>query len=152
MRRRATGLIAIIALLLPPGLLLGAAAAEFRSVGEAGAVLYDAPSAQAKKLFVAHRYYPVEVVVELNQWDKVRDASGDLAWVEKRALSTQRTVIVTVARARVHNAPDSAAPPVFDAEKNVALNVVEIMHGGWVRVAHADGQSGYVLANEVWGI
>jgi SH3-like domain-containing protein len=144
--------MALAAPALLSGLVHTVAAAEFRSIGEAGAVLYDAPSAQAKKLFVAHRFYPVEVVVDLKLWDKVRDMSGDFTWVEKRALSGQRTVIVTAARAYVRTAPDPAAPLVFAAEKDVALNVVEILSGGWARVAHADGQSGYVPAAEVWGL
>jgi SH3-like domain-containing protein len=130
----------------------GAMAAEFRSVGDNGAVFYDAPSAAAKKLFRARRYYPVAVIVELEQWDKVRDATGELAWVEKRSLSTQRTVMVVGAWAQVHATPDAGSPIVFAAEKDVALNVIEIANPGWVRVAHADGQSGYVQANEVWGL
>ena len=129
-----------------------AVAAEFRSVGEAGAVFYDAPSAQAKKLSVARRYYPVAVVVGLEQWVKVRDVSGDLEWVERRSLTEQRTVVVTAPRAQVRAAPDPAAPLVFEAEKDVALLVLEIMNGDWVRVGHADGQSGFVRAGEVWGL
>jgi hypothetical protein len=36
-------------------------------------------------------------------------------------------------------------------EKDVALEVLEVLRG-WVRVAHVDGQTGYVPANEVWGL
>ena len=39
---------------------LAAQALEFRSVDAEAAVLYDAPSAQAKKLFILSRHYPVE--------------------------------------------------------------------------------------------
>ena len=38
-------------------------ALDFRSVADPGAVLYDAPSTKAQKLFVLSRDYPVEVVV-----------------------------------------------------------------------------------------
>ena len=34
-------------------------AADFRSIAENAAVLYDAPSAKAKKLYVIGRSYPV---------------------------------------------------------------------------------------------
>jgi SH3-like domain-containing protein len=146
-QRQIPSLLLVAALLVP----VAVQAAEFRSVGEAGAVLYDAPSAQARKLFVARRYYPLEIVVALEQWDKVRDANGDLTWVEKRALSEQRMVIVIAPRAQVRAAPDASAPLVFAAEKDVALEVLEISRG-WVRVAHLDGQTGYVAANEVWGL
>jgi SH3-like domain-containing protein len=81
----------------------------------------------------------------------VRDVNGDLAWVEKRVLSDQRMVIVTAPRALIRAAPDPGAPLVFVAEKDVALEVLEISRG-WVRVAHVDGQTGYVAANEVWGL
>jgi SH3-like domain-containing protein len=146
-QRQIPSLLLVAALLVP----VAVQAAEFRSVGEAGAVLYDAPSAQGRKLFVARRYYPLEIVVALEQWDKVRDANGDLTWVEKRALSEQRMVIVIAPRAQVRAAPDASAPLVFAAEKDVALEVLEISRG-WVRVAHLDGQTGYVAANEVWGL
>src|SRR5207342_2913882 len=45
-----------------------AAQAEFRSIGEAAAVLYDAPSAKAAKLYVAGRNLPVEVIVTDGAW------------------------------------------------------------------------------------
>jgi SH3-like domain-containing protein len=146
-RHQSLSLLLVAAMLVPASVR----AAEFRSVGEAGAVLYDAPSAQARKLFLARRYYPLEIVVALEQWDKVRDVNGDLAWVEKRALSDQRMVIVTAPRAQVRAAPDAAAPLVFAAEKDVALEVLEVLRG-WVRVAHVDGQTGYVATSDVWGM
>src|SRR3972149_10849624 len=65
--------------------------ADFRSIGENGAVLYDAPSARAKKLYVIGRSYPVEVIVVVEGWIKIRDAGGELAWIESRALSERRT-------------------------------------------------------------
>src|SRR5215467_7944027 len=49
---------------------LPAAAGEFRSIAENGTPMYDGPSARAKKLFVASRYYPVEIVVTLDPWVK----------------------------------------------------------------------------------
>jgi len=30
--------------------------------------------------------------------------------------------------------------------------VTEPMAGGWIRVRHADGATGYVRVNQVWGI
>lgn len=47
------------------------------------AILYDAPSQRGVKLFVIHRDTPVEVVVSLEGWVKVRDAEGSLAWIER---------------------------------------------------------------------
>ena len=129
-----------------------ATAGEFRSITENGTPMYDAPSVRAKKLFVASRLYPVEVVINIDSWVKVRDHAGDLAWVEKKTLSDKRTVIVTAAVADVRQAANDQAALVFQAQQGVALDVAESPAGGWVRVRHADGQSGYVKINQLWGI
>jgi SH3-like domain-containing protein len=73
-----------------------AAAAEFRSIGEAAAVLYDAPSTRATKLYVASRNLPVEVISTDGAWVKVRDPLGGLSWIERKLLADKRTVMVAV--------------------------------------------------------
>ncbi|HJV87220.1 MAG TPA: SH3 domain-containing protein [Noviherbaspirillum sp.] len=128
-----------------------AQALEFRSVGAAPAVLYDAPSIKGRKVFVAPRGMPVEVVLTYGEWTKVRDAAGDLSWVDSRLLSTRRNVVVNVANAKVREAASDAAPVVFTADKGVLLEYLEPVGGGWVKVRHRDGQGGYVRASEVWG-
>ncbi|WP_414691181.1 SH3 domain-containing protein [Noviherbaspirillum sp.] len=142
-------------LLVFPMLLLSMAgtaqALEFRSVGAAPAVLYDAPSIKGRKVFVAPRGMPVEVVLTYGEWTKVRDAAGDLSWVDSRLLSTRRNVVVNVANAKVREAASDAAPVVFTADKGVLLEYLEPVGGGWVKVRHRDGQGGYVRASEVWG-
>jgi len=128
-----------------------AGAAEFRSVQEAAAVLYDAPSRAATPLFVVQRSYPLEVVVSLDAWVKVRDHAGALTWVERKALSEKRTVLVTGASAEVRVRAEDSAPVAFVAAQNVALDLVEVAAGGWLRVRHADGSAGFVRAAQVWG-
>lgn len=140
---------------LAPLLLLlaasGAGAAEFRSVQEATAVLYDAPSRAAKPLYIVQRNYPLEVIVNLDAWVKVRDPAGALTWVEKRALGDKRMLLVTAPSAEARQRPEDAAPTVFTAVQNVVLELVEIAPGGWLRVRHADGATGYVRAAQLWG-
>ena len=129
-----------------------ACAAEFRSVGERAAVLFDAPSARADRLFVASRLYPFEVLVKLDQWTKVRDANGEVAWIENRALGDRQTVMVTVPLADVRAGPNAAATLVFEAYKQVLLEVLEPPADGWVKVRHRDGQAGYIRVSHVWGV
>ena len=140
---------------LAAALLLAAlpsAAVEFRSLGAAPAVLYDAPSAKADRLFVASRYYPFEILVKLDQWTKVRDVNGEVAWVENKALGDRQTVMVTVPLADVRAAPNAQAPLVFEAYKQVLLEVQEAPADGWVKVRHRDGQQGYIRITHVFGI
>lgn len=128
-----------------------AAAIEFKSVGAAPAVMYDAPSAKGRKLYVAPRGMPVEVVLTYGEWNKVRDAAGDMAWIEARRLTPRRHLVVRVANARVRVSADDAAPLVFTADKGVLLELVEPIASGWVKVRHRDGQVGFARASDVWG-
>jgi len=141
---------ALAAMLLAAPVL--AAAAEFRSLGDKPAVLYDAPSVRADRLYVASRHYPFEVLVKLDQWTKVRDADGAVAWVENRSLGDRQTVIVTVPLADVRAGPNAQSALVFEAYKQVLLEVMEAPAEGWVRVRHRDGQQGYIRVSHIWGV
>ena len=139
-----------LVMLAAGGFSLPASAIEYRSVN-AATVLYDAPSQRGVKIFVIKRDTPVEVVVSLEGWSKVRDADGGLAWIEKKFLGDKRAVIVTADRAEIRQKANEEAPVVFAAEKNVAMEFLELAPGGWVKVRHSDGQSGFVRANQIWG-
>ena len=124
---------------------------EFYSISEDSAIMYDAPSLKADKLFIANRFLPVEVVVDVEGWAKVRDSSGSLAWVEKKALSKQRYVVVIVPLASIHKTADVNSELVFQAEQDIVMEWLDAEVTGWVKVRHVDGQAGYVRVNQVWG-
>jgi SH3-like domain-containing protein len=137
----------------------GAGASDFRSTAEAATVLYDAPSAKARPLFVLGRDTPLEVIVPVEGWIKVRDAGGTIGWVDKRSLADRRSLVVRVPLAEVRAHADDAAPLVFRAEQNVLLELAERANGasatatpGWVRVKHRDGQAGFVRIAQVFGL
>ena len=138
---------------------LAPAAAEFRTTGDAATVLYDAPSAKAKPLFVLGRDTPLEVIVRLEGWVKVRDAGGTIGWISERTLTDKRTLVVRVPIAEVLASPDPTAPLVFRAEQGVLLEMAEPATSaatatapGWVKVRHRDGQSGFVRIAQVFGL
>lgn len=135
-------------------LISGASAAhavEYVSVSESNAILYDAPSIKAKKLFVVNRYMPFEQVVTLDDWVKVRDRSGGLYWVEKRVLSDKRYVFALLPLVDVRAAPDFDSPRLYQVRQQVALERLESTGTGWIKVRHQDGNVGYVRSVEVWG-
>ncbi len=128
-----------------------AVAAEFRTAAEAAVVLYDAPSVKSRKLYIVNREYPLEVVVQVEGWVKVRDAAGTLSWAEAKALDASRSAMVKTATAAVRQKPAEDAPVVFEAQRDVLLEVIELAPGGWLHVKHRDGMAGYVRAADVWG-
>lgn len=146
------------------GLLLAclascATAADFRVTADAPIVLFDAPSVKARPLFVYGRDVPVEVLVTVEGWTKVRDAGGTIGWIAGKGLSDKRVLQVRAPVADIRANPDDAAPVVFRAEQNVLLELAEPATSptttatpGWVKVRHRDGQTGFVRLPQVFGL
>ena len=144
----------MLALAIP----LGSTAADFRATSEPATVLYDAPSARARPLFVYGRDVPVETLVSVEGWTKVRDAAGTIGWMPAKALADKRVVVVRANVADVRAAAEDAAPVVFRAERDVLLDVAETAQSpsgtlmpGWVKVRHRDGQTGFIRLSQVFG-
>jgi SH3-like domain-containing protein len=135
------------------------ACADFRVTADAPAVLYDAPSAKAKPLFVYGRDVPMEVLTSIEGWTKVRDSGGSIGWLASKSLADKHVLLVRVPTAEVRANPDEAAAVVFRAEHNVLLEVAEpatsaatTSNPGWVKVRHRDGQTGFIRISQVFGL
>jgi SH3-like domain-containing protein len=136
-----------------------AGAAEFRSTADAPTLMYDAPSAKARPLFVYGRDVPVEVIVAVEGWTKVRDVGGTIGWFATKGLTDKRMLLVRVPIADIRATPDDTGAVVFRAEQNVLLEPAENAAApaaaatpGWLRVRHRDGQSGFVRVTQVFGL
>lgn len=140
----------LITLILAGAACAPAAALDFRATA-GPAILYDTPSAQGKRVFVASAGSPFEVVVTLEKWVKVRDRDGHLAWIERSALANGQTVVVTADRTTIRQQAADDAPTSFDAVRGVILNVSGPASGSWLPVRHADGDRGFVRRVDVWG-
>lgn len=137
------------------GLMAGAAHAEFRQTSADVTIAFEGPSAKATKQYLYTRGTPVEVVVQIEGWLKVRDAQGALAWVEKKALTDRSNVQIKLLTADALAAPDAASPIVFRAENGVLLTLVTPQPpntGSWAQVRHRDGQVGFVRVDALFGL
>ncbi len=94
----------------------------------------------------------MEVVVTSGNWVRVRDQSGSMHWLEASTLSAQRTVIVTAERASIRSAPESDAAIVFEASRDVVLDLLSPAQVGWAQVRHRDGLTGYIFISQAWGL
>jgi SH3-like domain-containing protein len=126
-------------------------ALEFRSIAQNKVITYDAPSKEASKLYILGSGYPVEVIVNLGDWIKVRDKQGGLSWVESTSLSTKRTVLV-LAKTEIKTADDATSALMATVDKDVVLELVEGgSNNNWVKVKHRDGITGFVQVDKLWG-
>lgn len=127
-------------------------ALDYRSVAPARAVMLDAPSVNANKLYIVGQGYPVEVIVNLGDWIKVRDNQGGINWIDLKSLTTKRTVLVTLNHTEIKQAADAASALLANVDKDVVLDLLEAnTNNGWVKVRHRDGVTGYILNTSVWG-
>ena len=147
LRTRHLAVAGLLLVLLPAA----AAAVEFRSIAPPKAVLYDSPSEAGGKRYILGQGYPVEVIVDLGAWIKVRDNQGGLSWIEAKQLATQRTVLVTQDQAEIRQSADAGSAVRARVEQDVVLEMLEPPSNGWIKVRHRDGLTGYILASSVWG-
>jgi len=129
-----------------------ALAIDYRSVEVPAAILYDSPSQKGKKLYLIRAQTPVEAVVRLEGWVKVRDAEGTLAWIEARNLGERRTLVVTAPRAEIRESDKAEAPVVATLDKWVVVDFIEAAAPGWAKVRHRDGATGFIRSTQVWGL
>ncbi len=127
--------------------------AEFRSVAFAKTILYEAPSATTKKLYLVGEGYPLEIIVNLGDWLKVRDPYGTLSWAESKNLQSKRTVIVKVDKANIYKDPESKSALVATIEKDVVVELSDpLIANGWIKVRYQQDLDGYIQTSQVWGI
>ena len=139
--------LVIVFLLLLPSL----ATEEYRTVNVPKAIVYDSPSAQGIKLYLLSQGYPVEVIVNLAEWVKVRDQQGGLSWIDAKQLSTQRTLLIS-SPVEIKKTPELGGVVVARVEKDVVVDLLEPAKNGWVKVKHRDGLVGFVQTSAVWGL
>ena len=124
----------------------------FAAIGEKPAILYDGLSTKANKIFILSRFRPVEVLVKLDKWTKIRDAENTIGWMENVFLGERRTVQVAGGSAEIRAAPNANATIVFEAQRAVILEPTGTASlDGWLPVRHRDGQAGFVRVSQVWG-
>ena len=95
------------------------------------------------------RGLPVLIVAETEMWRKVRDISGDEAWVFKPGLSGARTVLAlksTVLRSR----PDPRAREVARTDAQALLRLQNCREG-WCEVKAENGLKGWARQDALWG-
>ena len=127
--------------------------AEFRSVAFAKTILYEAPSATTKRVYLVGEGYPLEIIVNLGDWLKVRDPYGTLSWAESKNLQSKRTVIVKADKANIYKDPESKSALVATIEKDVVIELSDpLIANGWIKVRYQQDLDGYIQTSQVWGI
>ena len=95
------------------------------------------------------RGLPLLIVAETEMWRKVRDISGDEAWVRKPALSGSRTVIA-LQNTPLRSRPDPRAREVARTDPQALLRLQNCREG-WCEVKAENGIKGWARQDALWG-
>ncbi len=103
---------------------------------------------------IAYQYQrrglPVMIVAETEMWRKIRDISGDEAWVRKPALSGSRTVIA-LNPTSLRKKPKADAREIARTESNTVLKLESCNETGWCEVRSEGGFKGWTRKIDLWG-
>ena len=130
------------------------AQADFISVKAKQAVLFEGPSNTTEKMFIVTEGYPLEVLVSLKDWKKVKDHNGKISWIESKFTHIERTVLITKDDAVIFNQANEKSHKLDNVDKFVVLKLnSSMLVGNWAQVkTQIEGLIGFINSKEVWGL
>ena len=128
--------------------------AEFMSVSAKQSAMHEAPSDSTKKIFIATEGYPVDVLVSLKEWKKIKDHEGKVSWIKAEDLSKKRTVLANSDEIFFYQQPSISSNILAKVSKNVVLDLLDdSVPQGWIKVySKAANLEGYVESTSFWGV
>ena len=107
-----------------------------------------------KKCLLLLKDYPLEVLVSLKDWKKVKDHNGKISWIEARNTQDERTVLILKENTVIFNQANDKSHKLANVEKFVVLKLNSAMLiGEWAQVkTQIEGLVGFVNSTEVWGL
>ncbi len=128
--------------------------ADFMSVSVNQAILHDAPSDSSSKTFIVTKGYPLEVVVSLREWKKVKDHTGTISWINSENLSQKKMVLNQKKENPIYLEADSGSPILAKVNENVPLEILELVETGkWIKVySSVSNIEGYIYNSDLWGV
>ena len=96
------------------------------------------------------RGLPLQVLAETDDWRRVCDPDGGLAWVHRRTVGEVRRVMRVSARDLILRARPTETARASAVLAGRSLAALRECRAGWCRIT-ADKTSGWVRAGEVWG-
>ena len=128
--------------------------ADFISVKTKKALLYEGPSASTKKLYIVTEGYPLEIMVNLKDWKKVKDHTGNSSWIQSNFVDKNRTVMTIKGNVNLYHKASLQSSKLGQISEFVILNLNStLVTDGWVNVqSQLEGLTGYVRIDKVWGL
>jgi SH3-like domain-containing protein len=97
------------------------------------------------------RGLPLQVIAETDEWRRICDPEGQVAWVHQRTVDNGRRTVMRTSPAPLplHSRPNARSREVAELSGR-SIAALETCKGGWCRIA-SGRTKGWVPAAEVWG-
>ena len=130
-------------------------AAEMVSIAGEDINMHSGPGTTYGLLWTIGSGFPVEIVSSKGEWLQVKDFEGSTGWVHKKATQKTPHMIVkankgTDQQINVRSEPSTKGRIVAKANYGVVFKTLE-KKGGWVKVEHGQGVTGWVDGLLLWG-
>lgn len=134
----------------------GAFAAEMVSIRGENVNMRSGPGTNREILWKIGNGFPLEVLEKSGVWLKVRDFEGSVGWVHQKVTSKVPHVVVRANKGsnkniNIRNSPGTGGEIVAIATYGVVFKVLE-KRDGWVHVEHANGVTGWIRQDLLWGM
>ncbi|MCG8567490.1 MAG: SH3 domain-containing protein [Desulfobacterales bacterium] len=108
------------------------------------------PGKDYEVLWQVEKYHPFVVMKRDGRWIKIKDYEGDVAWLHDSLIGKGlKGVITHKSKCNVRSKPSTKGRILFTVEKGVPFKVVK-KQGDWLKIQHADGESGWIFRKLVW--
>jgi SH3-like domain-containing protein len=124
-------------------------AAERLAIKAGIANIRSGPGTQYEKVWQAERYYPIIVQKRQGAWILFKDFEGDLGWVHKSLVGKIDTVVTIKDNCNIRSGPGTNKEKIGTLDKGIPLKVLK-REGKWLKIAHADGDEGWIYKTLVW--
>lgn len=145
---RFSGAILLIMILLPGEASVWAAPDRF-SVTVREANVRSGPSLDARVLWRAELYYPLQMIKKQGEWIQFRDYEGDQGWIHQSVVGPAPSVITVKENCNVRANPSLEAPVLFTLESGIPLKVSR-KEGKWFYIETGFGKKGWIFDALVW--
>ena len=136
--------------LIIPGMVFPAYAADRLTVSVNSAIVRTGPGTNYDIAWEnLDKNYPLEMVNKKGDWYYIRDYENDVGWIHRSNVATWDSVITKKDNCNVRSGPSTSSSVVFVVNNGVPFKVLK-RKGRWIKIQHADGDSGWIYDSLVW--
>lgn len=123
---------------------------DMLSVSAKQANVRSGPGANYDIVWMAARFYPLQILDSKDGWLMVSDYEKSEGWIRESLLAAVPAVVVITEKANVREGPGARYPVSWIVENQSSLKVLQVK-GSWYKVTDEDGLEGWLHKSVTWG-